>query len=67
MHRQPATAWHSVPVVWLGIVLAAASIAGCIATIVLAARHPDPALAVAADVRIVGMPLARKDEPVAQP
>ncbi len=67
MRRQPATAWHSVPVVWLGIALSAASMVGCIATIVLAARHPDPPLAVDAGVRIVGMPLARKDEAVAQP
>ena len=67
MRCQPATAWHTVPVVWLGIALAAASIAGCIVTIVLAVRQPDPPLDVDTGVRIVGMPLARKDEPVAQP
>jgi len=39
----PATAdaWYRQPVLWLGAVIFAASLAGCIWTIVLGSRHAD--------------------------
>ena len=37
-------AWHDQPVFWLGALLLGASLAGCVVTIVLAARHADAAL-----------------------
>lgn len=38
--------WFRAPILWLGIALFAASIAGCILTIVLALRYADTPLAV---------------------
>ncbi|MBP1473197.1 hypothetical protein J7I44_02740 [Frateuria sp. MAH-13] len=46
-HKPPAEtsaaadAWYRQPVLWLGAVIFAASLAGCIWTIVLGARHAD--------------------------
>jgi hypothetical protein len=34
-------AWYRQPVAWLGILLLAASLAGCVAMIVLGVRHAD--------------------------
>ena len=42
--RRPArnvTAWRQ-PVVWLGLLIFLASLAGCLTMIVLASRHEDP-------------------------
>jgi hypothetical protein len=36
-----ADAWYRQPVLWLGLVIFAASLAGCIWTIVLGSRHAD--------------------------
>jgi hypothetical protein len=36
--------WYRQPVLWLGAVLFAASLAGCIWMIVMAERHADPEL-----------------------
>ena len=41
MRSRDAGAWFQQPVVWLGATILVASIAGCIITIVLAARHAD--------------------------
>ena len=41
MRSRDAGAWFRQPVVWLGAAILVASIAGCIVTIVLAARHAD--------------------------
>lgn len=46
-HKPPAEAsaqadaWYRQPVLWLGAVIFAASLAGCIWTIVLGSRHAD--------------------------
>ena len=34
-------AWYRVPVVWLGVLIFAASLAGCVWIIVASARSPD--------------------------
>jgi hypothetical protein len=36
------TSWHHQPIVWLGVAIFAASLAGCVWIIVAAARHADP-------------------------
>lgn len=54
----PADGWYNTPVLWLGIVLFAASLAGCVLMIVLGARHDDVALPTAGG-EIMKMPLAR--------
>ena len=48
----------SVPVLWLGAFVLAASLAGCVLMIILGARHSDEALPTAGG-EIVHMPLAR--------
>ena len=35
------TAWYRQPIVWLGVTLFVASLAGCVWIIVVAAHHPD--------------------------
>ena len=49
---------RTVPVLWLGAFVLAASLAGCVLMIILGARHPDEALPTAGG-EIVHMPLAR--------
>jgi hypothetical protein len=40
--RAPArTTWYRQPIVWLGVVLFVASLAGCVWIIVVASHHPD--------------------------
>lgn len=39
--RAAASAWYRQPVVWLGIAVFAASLAGCVWLIVLGTRHAD--------------------------
>lgn len=58
-------AWHRQPVLWLGALLLAASLAGCVLMIVLGARYPDEALPTAGG-EIMKVPLARP-EPRADP
>jgi hypothetical protein len=41
--------WHHASILWLGAVLFAASLLGCLLTIVLAVRNADPALEVGGD------------------
>lgn len=46
--------WYAQPVVWLGIAIFAASLAGCIWLIVASVRYDDAA--VAAGPRVFGVP-----------
>lgn len=46
--------WYTQPVVWLGIALFAASIAGCLWLIVVSARYDDQPLPI--DGRVFGVP-----------
>lgn len=39
--NRPSDAWFRQPVVWLGALILAASLAGCVAMLVLAWRHAD--------------------------
>lgn len=55
-------AWWRQPVAWLGAAILVASLAGCIAMIVLAERHVDEALP-ASGVHVVSVPLARSARP----
>ncbi|HKE40341.1 MAG TPA: hypothetical protein VKG21_10920 [Casimicrobiaceae bacterium] len=43
--RRDTGAWFRQPVVWLGALILAATIVGCMAMIVLAWRYPDPPVA----------------------
>lgn len=36
--------WYQQPIAWLGLLIFAASLAGCISMIMLAAQHDDPPL-----------------------
>ncbi len=49
------SSWYGQPVVWLGIGLFAASIAGCIWLIVVSARYDDQPLPT--DGRVFGIPV----------
>ncbi len=55
-------AWYRQPVLWLGLAIFAASLAGCVWMIVLGARHADTALPTAGG-DIMKMPLARPAPP----
>lgn len=56
------TAWYRVPVVWLGILIFAVSIAGCIWIIVVSTRyHDEPVTAPARAV--LGMPVHPRSAP----
>ena len=57
MRRDPG-AWSRQPVVWLGAVILAASIVGCVVTIVLALRFPDPPIDTRGS-RAINAPLQR--------
>jgi len=57
-----ALAWWRQPVAWLGVVIFAASLAGCIVMIVLAERHLDEALPTSG-VHVLSVPLARVAHP----
>lgn len=50
--------WYRQPVAWLGLLLFAASLAGCVLMIVLGARHADQPLPTAGG-EVAHMPLAR--------
>jgi hypothetical protein len=49
--------WHHSSILWLGAALFAASLLGCILTIVLAARHADPTLDIRG-VQLLNVPAA---------
>jgi hypothetical protein len=49
-------AWLRQPVVWLGALILAASIVGCVVTIMLALRFPDPPVDVVGD-KAMSVPL----------
>lgn len=53
-----AGAWYRQPVLWLGLVLFAASLAGCVLMIVLGARHADAPLETPAG-QVFKVPLAQ--------
>jgi hypothetical protein len=57
----PPAAWYRQGVLWLGIVLLVASLAGCIGMIVLGARHADEPLPTGAE--IFRVPVARPAPP----
>jgi len=56
------SAWYRQPVLWLGALLFAASLAGCVLMIVLGSRHADVPLPTAGG-EIMKMPLARPPPP----
>ena len=58
----PDDAWYRQPILWLGLTLFAASLAGCVWMIVLGARHADMPLPTAGG-DIMKMPLARPSPP----
>ncbi len=53
--------WYSQPVVWLGIVVFAASIAGCIWLVVVGARYGDASIPIRDQV--FGVPTQRPAQP----
>jgi hypothetical protein len=53
--------WYQLPLAWLGIVIFAASLAGCVCIIVLAARYPDDSLP-ASNEQLFKMPATRAAE-----
>ncbi len=56
--RDASRAWHRQPIVWVGAVVLAASLAGCVWLIVTAERYADPPLP-ATGLQILKMPLTR--------
>jgi len=58
----PSEAWYRQPVLWLGLAIFAASLAGCVWMIVLGARHADTPLPTAGG-EIMKVPLARPPLP----
>lgn len=50
--------WYRVPVLWLGIALFGASLAGCIGMIVLASQYSDEPAAASGE-RLLKMPTSR--------
>ena len=56
-----ARRWYRQPIAWLGLLLAAASLAGIAATIMIASRTGDERLPIADD-HVLNVPLQRADE-----
>lgn len=54
-------AWYRQPVLWLGVLLLAASLGGCIGMIVLGLRHADEAVPTGG--QLFKVPLARPTQP----
>lgn len=54
--------WYRIPVLWLGIVIFAASIAGCIWIIVVSLQYRDEALAVPTH-SVLGVPAHSQPAP----
>jgi hypothetical protein len=60
--RDNSRAWYRQGIVWLGVAVFAASIAGCIWLIVVAGRNADPELPVAGP-QIMKVPVTRPAPP----
>ena len=63
--RDAGKAWYRQSIVWIGAVVFAASIAGCVWLIVVAERYDDPPLPIGG-LQILKMPLAQP-QPQSQP
>lgn len=61
-----AGAWYRQPVLWLGAAIFGASLAGCIATIVVSSRHVDAPVEDAHPHTLLDMPVHAHDKPPAQ-
>lgn len=64
--RTRAGDWYRQPVVWLGVLLFAASLAGCVWMIVLGARHADTPVPTAGG-EVFRVPLAHPAAPTDPP
>lgn len=64
--RDAGSAWYRQSIVWVGAVVLAASIAGCVWLIVIAERYVDPPLP-ATGLQILKMPLTRPPPPEIEP
>lgn len=60
--RDASKAWYRQSIVWIGAVVFAASIAGCVWLLVVAERYDDPPLP-DTGLQILKMPLARQPAP----
>jgi hypothetical protein len=60
--RQRHTAWYRQPVVWLGAMVFAASIAGCIWIITAGMRHADTPVATS-QTSVLGVPSSPQRAP----
>lgn len=59
----PPARWYRQPILWLGMVLFVASLAGCVWLIVVAQRHVDPAVPTAEALFKVPVTAAGEDSP----
>lgn len=57
-HGDPASSWYRQPVLWLGIAVFLASIAGCIWLIVVSVRYADTPLTTSQSV--FGVPVSAR-------
>lgn len=64
LHRRAVGAWYRQPVVWLGVLVFAVSMAGCVWIIMVGQRHADTAIDTGG--QLLGMPVAARSSP-AQP
>lgn len=64
--RDAGSAWYRQPIVWLGVVLLAASLAGCVWMIVLGTRYADEPLPTA-NGRVFKVPRDRTAPPAPAP
>ncbi|HEX5961136.1 MAG TPA: hypothetical protein VFY97_07810 [Rhodanobacteraceae bacterium] len=64
--RREHLPWYRVPVAWLGILVFAASIAGCVWIIVVGAQYRDEALPVSAH-SVLGVPAQPHPAPASSP
>lgn len=62
---QPGSAWYHQPIVWLGILVFAASVAGCIWLIVVGVRYADTPLDTANTV--LGVPAGSRSSATPPP
>jgi hypothetical protein len=61
-----AGAWYRQPVLWLGAAIFVASLAGCIATIVVSTRHVDAPVQDVHPRTLLDMPVHAHEQPSAQ-
>jgi len=59
--KRPRGAWRSQPVVWLGIAIFTASLAGCLWLIVAGARYDDASIDTSH--RVFGVPMQQSPQP----